>query len=273
MTEPTDTSADSPDSPDSPDIADTATTDSSDLADLEAGRDGPVGESRRRYPTWLIASVGLAIGAGVVIIAMSLSTAHDNTTIRLQKSDASTKSEHAAATKAFLDAWSRYRTAVYSAHLVFERVTPTGQSLRTESTYLQQPPRRAVRQSDSALITAGADSVACNTVGAQMVCAPAPQTDYEGDIAAEIRGWQAAFDGDQPAYRVARSTDGCFELQLNIVMTDPPYGDVARFCFDPTTGALTTRQFVRSTATDTETASAITTDIPVDAFTAPAPTR
>ena len=252
----------------------TDTTDTTDTADT-AGDDGALGQVRRHIPTWLIASVGVAIGAVVVIIAMSLSTSSDEATIPLVHADASTNSEQSAAAQAFLDAWSRYRTTVYSAHLVFERVATNGQSLHTESTYIQQPPRRSIRQSDSVLITAGADSVTCNTVAgqSQLVCAPAPDTDYAGDIAAEIRGWQAAFGGDQPAYRVARSADGCFELQLNIVMADPPYGDVARFCFDPATGALATRQFVRSTATDTETASAITADIPVDAFVAPTTTR
>jgi hypothetical protein len=175
---------------------------------------------------------------------------------------------HQAAQEAFLTAWRRYRTATYSAELVFERVAKDGQSLRSSSTYTQQPPRRVVREGDSVLLTAGADSRTCNRVNGVVACAPAPNIAYDAGVDAEIATWKTALEGAAPYYVVSEPQPSCFQLDLAVEITDPPYGEVARFCFDESTGALTQRQIVRTTATDTEETASITTVIPPDAFTA-----
>jgi hypothetical protein len=123
-----------------------------------------------------------------------------------------------------------------------------------------------VRQADSLLLTAGADSRTCNRVNGAVTCAPAPNVDYLGSVDGEITTWRTALEGAVPYYVVSAPDANCFQLDLAAEIPDPPYGEVARFCFDDTTGALMQRQIVRDTATDTEEAASITTTIPADAF-------
>ena len=230
---------------------------------------------RRRVPLWILGVAGVALGALIGLGAAALLARDDGVDpdrIVLQNAD-DARADHQAARGAFLDAWRRYRTATYTAQIAFERVAKNGQKLESSSTYTQRPPMRVVRQADSMLLTAGADSLSCNTVGGRMVCAPAPATDYDADVSKELEIWKTALDGDRPYYRVSQPATDCFQLDLAVVLTDPPYGDVARFCFDAATGALAFRQIVRPSATDTEEATSISTSIPADAFAVPATTR
>ena len=230
------------------------------------------GIARRRIPLWLLLVIGVAAGSLIGLGASALFSSDDNDAdtarLSLQSSTGDEAAAQQAAKQAFLDAWRRYRNATYTAELVYERVAKDGQTLRSVSTYTQQPPRRVVRQSDSVQLTAGADSRACNVVNGALACAPAPNVDYAAEVDAEIATWRSALDGAIPYYLVSAPQPNCFQLDLAVVITDPPYGQVARFCFDENTGALIQRQIVRPTATDTEEAATISTVIPADAFTA-----
>jgi hypothetical protein len=231
---------------------------------------------RRRFPTWVVIVGGVAIGAIIGLVGASMLSDRGNDDggrVALQRADEATAADRAAGKAAFLDAWRRYRTATFTEELLFERVAANGQTLRSVSTLTQQPPRRILRQSDSVLLSAGADSLTCNSVNGQFTCAPGIATDYTADVEREIGIWQTALDGDQPYYVVSQPDDLCFQLDLVAAITDPPYGDVARFCFDEATGALAKRQIVRTTATDTEEATSISTVIPTDAFATPTTTR
>jgi hypothetical protein len=226
---------------------------------------------RRRIPLGVLILVGIVVGSLLGLAGAAVFSGGDGDDVaHLSLSDATgdEAAAHQAAEEAFLVAWRRYRTATYSAELVFERVAKDGQSLRSSSTYIQQPPRRLVRDADSALLTAGADSRTCNRVNGVVACAPAPNVDYAAGVDAEIATWKTALEGAVPYYVVSEPQPNCFQLDLAAEVADPPYGEVARFCFDNTTGALTQRQIVRPTATDTEETASITTVIPADAFTA-----
>jgi hypothetical protein len=242
------------------DVADVDAPDAPDAPTLPAGR--------RRIPLWVLILIGVVVGSLVGLGASTLFSGGGDEVahLSLQDQTGDDAAAHKAAEQAFLDAWRRYRTATYSAELTFERVTKDGQSLRSDSTYTQQPPRRIVRQSDSVLLNAGADSRTCNTVNAQLVCAPAPNVDYAAAVDTEITTWKSALEGAVPDYVVSAPQANCFELDLAVEIADPPYGEVARFCFDDTTGALTQRQIVRATATDTEETTSITTVLAADAF-------
>jgi hypothetical protein len=231
---------------------------------------------RPRFPTWVMIAGGVALGAIIGLIGASMISSgggDDSTRVALQRADEATAADHAAATTAFLDAWRRYRTATFTEELVFERVASDGQTLRSTSTMTQQPPRRILRQSDSVMLSAGADSLTCNAINSQFTCAPGITTDFAADVEHEIGIWQTALEGDQPYYVVSQPDDLCFQLDLAVSITDPPYGDVARFCFDEATGALAKRQIVRAAATDTEEATSISAVIPPDAFATPTTTR
>lgn len=226
---------------------------------------------RRHIPLWVLILVGLVVGSLVGLGAAAVFSGDDSDDVaHLSLSDATGNdaATHRAAQEAFLTAWRRYRTATYRAELVFERVAKSGQTLRSSSTYIQQPPRRVMREADSVLLTAGAESRTCNRVNGAVACAPAPNVDYDAGVEAEIATWRTALEGAVPYYVVSEPQPSCFQLDLAVVIADPPYGEVARFCFDNATGALTQRQIVRTTTTDTEEAASITTVIPPDAFTA-----
>lgn len=228
----------------------------------------------RRVPTALLVLAGV-LGGGAVgwgLFALTDRGATDGTDRIVLERPGSTADDPARAANDFLEAWTRYRSATYTATLEFERVAATGQSLRSSSTYAQKPPRRIVRQSDSVLLTAGDASVTCNTVGGATTCAPAPALDYQGEITKEIAIWKTAVLAAVPYYRVSEPDDGCFQLDLLVTMPDPPYGTVARFCFDAATGALLKRQIVRDGATDTEEATSVSATVPDDAFVVPTTT-
>ena len=231
---------------------------------------------RHRLPLWALVFVGVVAGAVIGLLATKLTdgrTGAPSDRIVLQSDRETTGADHVATVQAFLDAWQRYRDATYTTPVVFERVAKSGQALESSSTYTQQPPRRVVRQAGGMLLTAGSASLTCTTVSNQMVCAPAPATDYETEVAKELAIWRATLLGEVPYYRIAQPEAGCFQLDLAVAIPDPPYGDTARFCFDPPTGALARRQIVRATATDTEEATGISTVIPDDAFAPPTTTR
>ncbi len=230
----------------------------------------------RRLPMWLLALLGLLVGAGIGLIAAGFVTAGDDDPsgrFDLLPAPEASRADQEASRQAFLAAWRRYREATYTADLVFVRTTAGGGELRSHSTYTQAPPRRVVRSADALQLDAGADSLTCSTVNGTFTCAPAPSKEYTALVDDELAIWHSALDGDEPYYRISQPVDGCFELRLDRVLADPPYGDVARFCFDAATGALAKRQIVRTTATDTEEAIAISVAIPADAFTPPTTTR
>lgn len=234
----------------------------------------PRRRTSRRIPTPLLALAGVVLGAligwGLVALVDRNDTA-DAGRFALSR-DSGVTDDPADAATAFLEAWSRYRHATYTATMEFERRAGTNQTLRATSTYTQQPPRRIVRQSDSLLLTAGAASVTCNTISGTTTCAPGPATDYDAEVDKELDIWRTAVLAQIPYYRVSTPDTGCFQLDLVVAIPDPPYGTVARFCFDAATGALLRRQIVRDGATDTEEATSVSATIPADAFVVPTTT-
>ena len=120
------------------------------------------------------------------------------------------------------------------------------------------PVSRHVRQSGSTTITGADESVTCEQRQDGTACTPHPGVDYNRDVATEIASWRTAITGDNPAYAVARSSGGCFELQLVQPLVEPPYGELSQVCFDEATGAMRSRQVVRANATEIEQATSIT---------------
>lgn len=219
----------------------------------------------RRPPTWLLAAVGVVVGGllgwGLSALLNAGDGDNDGDSMPLAPIESLYPDDQAANAEAFLEAWSRHRMATYRAELTFSRELSNGQRIDAERIVLQQPPRRAIRQSGSVTEVGSEDSSVCEPIGDSTVCTRHAGTDYELEVAHEVAAWRTAITGELPAYAITVSSPGCFELQLAQPMADPPYGELSHVCFDDETGALESRQVFRANATEIEQATSLTATV------------
>ncbi len=193
---------------------------------------------------------------GVIVIAAIPLLLRDSTPA------ANSASRRAAATS-FLAAWAASRAGTWKVDATFQRTPATGSGkLSSPLEMVQRPPERLVRQFGS--VTGVID-------GKEVGCAPAPDgtvkcragavVDYDDEVATEMSRLQSYVAGPLPIYAVFREGSDCYRLDRQIDYLAPPYGDHARFCFDPKTGAIVTAEVVRPEATDVTTAVVVTGDV------------
>ena len=146
--------------------------------------------------------------------------------------------ESRAAAAAFLDAWRRSRRATWVVEARFERVVGGRRTIILDMHMAQRPPDRVVVGPGAIDARRGGRRLACAArEDGDLTCrdgGPAPP--YESEVDAELdllEGYVAAGG----LYAVADEPGGCFRLRLRRVILSPPYGQLARFCFDPATGA------------------------------------
>jgi hypothetical protein len=172
--------------------------------------------------------------------------------------------EHRANATAFLEAWHQFRTGTFVVGLRFERTKPGEEvPLVSDGILVQQPPRRIVRAfgNESAVFADGAQTCELGANNSS-VCGAAQQTaPYDVQVAEELSILSQYFSGDAPLYRVEASSKGCFQLYLYRPMPLPPYGDVAQFCFDGTTRAMTLFEMKTAGGNERTTAVSITTTV------------
>ena len=168
-----------------------------------------------------------------------------------------------AAADAFLAAWAASRAGTWKVDSTFERTPANGKGkLSSPLESVQRPPDRLIKQFGS--VTGVID-------GKEVGCAPAPDgtvkcragaaVDYDKEVATEMQRLQTYVAGPVPIYAVSREGATCFRLDRQIQYLAPPYGDHARFCFDPKTGAIVKTEVVRPEATDVTTAVIVTGDV------------
>ena len=104
-----------------------------------------------------------------------------------------------------------------------------------------------------------------------MQCRNGAAVSYDEEVATELKRLQAYVAGPVPIYAVTRDDASCFRLDRQIEYLAPPYGDHARFCFDPKTGAIVKTEVVRPEATDVTTAVNVTGDVTDADLALPAP--
>jgi hypothetical protein len=161
-----------------------------------------------------------------------------------------------AAKAAFLEAWRRSRLSTFFVALRFERRTSGGQGLASEVRIAQRPPDR---------LSVGLGSIDARRGGRRLACAtgadgslrcrdggPAPP--YAQEVDDEVALLRGYLSGPNPLYGVRARRRGCYELELLVPIPAPPYGRRARFCFDPSTGALVESEVERAEATDRQQA-------------------
>lgn len=147
----------------------------------------------------------------------------------------------------FIEAWRESRSATFVASGTFERFAPsTGARLVSEAYLAQDPPRRVQRELGGVQGRDGDRVLLCpllpdGETGACRFGEPSG-TSYAESVDAEVAALAAHVRGDRPLYAVSEGGPGCFDLRR--LRFDPVavYGQAARFCFDPETGAPTLRQ-------------------------------
>ena len=141
-----------------------------------------------------------------------------------------------AAASRFLAAWERSLRGTWVVDARFERVTAAGRRLDTRGPHGPAPARPARRRARARSTPAWA--------GARLACAP--DEDGRGALPGggpapvpTPRRWPRSCARSPPTSRGAgalyavREEGDCFRLRLRLRVLSPPYGERARFCFDP----------------------------------------
>lgn len=145
----------------------------------------------------------------------------------------------------FIAAWERSRTGTFVTSGTYERSSEvTGASISSEDVVAQRPPRRLHRQlggvegrDDDRLLVCAAPPEGADERQPCRLGPPGPIT-YADSVAREVAGLRSLTGGDDPLYGVRERSPACFELTLRRPDPRAPFGVAASFCFDPTTGAV-----------------------------------
>jgi hypothetical protein len=197
-------------------------------------------------PAIVTPATGLAAGvvAGVVGVAVLAG-------LGWPSGDEDPAGGESAAATAFVDAWRRSRLATWVVDGRFERRVGDRVVLAVDVHRAQRPPDRLSVGFGAVDARAGGRRLACAEDDAGVVTCrdggPAPPYAEEVDDEIELLRRYVAPDG---LYTVAAEPGGCFRLRLRRAMLTPPYGQRARFCFDPETGAPVRAELERLEATD-----------------------
>jgi hypothetical protein len=174
---------------------------------------------------------------------------------------------------AFLSAWAASRAGTWKVDATFERTLASGKGKLSNSLEMvQRPPERLVRQAGSVTGVVDGKEIGCAPGPSDKVqCRTGASVSYDEEVATELKRLQVYVAGPVPIYAVTREGASCFRLDRQIEYLAPPYGDHARFCFDPKTGAIVRTEVVRPEATDVTTAVNVTGDVTDADLALPAP--
>ena len=193
---------------------------------------------------------------GVIVVAAIPLVLSDST-------PAPNSASRRAAAASFLDAWAKSRASTWKVDATFERTPASGTGkLSSPLEMVQRPPERLTRQFGSVTGVIGGKEVGCAPAPDGTVkCRSGGAVDYDKEVATEMKRLATYVAGPVPIYAVSRDGQGCYRLDRQIEYLSPPYGDHARFCFDPKTGAIVKVEVVRPEATDVTTAVLVTGDV------------
>ncbi len=152
----------------------------------------------------------------------------------------------AAAPERFSTAWERSRRSTFVAIGTYERRSGvTGAVLSSEDVVVQRPPQRLHRQMggvegrvDDRLIVCPAPPTGHEDQAQPCRLGPPSGPSYAASVAREVAGVRSLTGGPRPLYRVSERRPGCFDLVLLRIEPRAPFGVRASFCFDATTGAV-----------------------------------
>jgi hypothetical protein len=161
--------------------------------------------------------------------------------------------------RAFLATWERSREGTWFVEARFERFKDGRRVLSTTLRIGQRPPDR---------LREGLGTIQAVRGGRRLACAPdaaaavrcrdgGPAAPYRDEVRAELAVLRTYVVGPGRLYAVVAEPGTCFELRLRGGYLTPPYGQRARFCFDPATGAPIRSEINRLEATDRTVATAV----------------
>jgi hypothetical protein len=164
-----------------------------------------------------------------------------------------------------LASWERSRTETYRLEAQFRRSVDGRPGIVTSQEIVQRPPDRIVSQGGSIEARLDGRLVSCATgPDDELQCrdrGPAPPYDDEvADAVDALEGYVR--DERRPPYFVDR-VGGCFRLRLAVELpaASRAYGEAARLCFDPETGALLRTVVTRVTSEDVTEAVDVTAEV------------
>ncbi len=206
--------------------------------------------------------VGLLVGAA---LGWATSRGDDGDEGGAATSTSTTAPETAEAAAALVAAWERSRTATFLTGSLLERTNSTGTVVEIPLVVAQRPPDRVISTGSSVSGVVGGEVWVCDEQldGILHCGASGAAVDPASDLATELDVLRSYFAGDLPLYRVSQ-TGECFDLRLARAVQAPPYGQRARFCFDPVSGAPSLQRVERAEGTDVVTLVSARTDVTDD---------
>lgn len=199
-----------------------------------------------RRPSWRLAAVVLA---GLLALTVLASVLGDDDTIDPEPQDVP---------RLFLDAWARSREVTFRSVADFTRTSnSTGAVLAYQQITAQRPPDRLFIHNTGANGLVDGRRLLCTfrDEGSSLDCqeAEAHRT-LAQETERQLDALAGYVEGEDPLYTATAETGteagDCFELALNRPIVAPPLGTLARYCFDPATGAPTDTSFERVEADD-----------------------
>lgn len=161
------------------------------------------------------------------------------------------------ATQSFLQAWERSLEGTWRVASVFERRSLQGRgSLQVPVLAVQRPPDRLLTGFGSTESRLDGRVLSCTTdpLGRVQCRDGGPAGPYDEEVRREVALLRRYVTGPTALYAVTAVGESCFRLTRTVALPAPPYGDEARFCFDPSTGAPVEVEIRRPEAVDTTVA-------------------
>ncbi len=144
--------------------------------------------------------------------------------------------------------WARFRSVEALVESNLTRITADGTELTVTEVLAQRRGDRLVRSLSGVTGYLGGVEVLCSSrtsvdEGGELECRDldtAPSIDDA--LETELGNIGAVLAGDPPTYRVFVTDEGCWELLLTTETFDAPFGESAIYCFDATTGTLSSSE-------------------------------
>jgi hypothetical protein len=148
--------------------------------------------------------------------------------------------EGPVAARQFVNAWRASRQATWAIDATFERRTARGGRVMATTHRAQAPPDRMASALGSVDAVLHGRHLDCSTDGRgrQHCIQGAVAKPYDQEVADELTTLRSYVLGAPPLYVVRQQDHGCFRLRLVVSpYPSPPYGQEARFCWDPVSHA------------------------------------
>jgi hypothetical protein len=170
----------------------------------------------------------------------------------------------------FLDDFESSLTATFVVRSTFERRRGEDLLAGADLSVVQRPPDRLTQREGSVSGQLDGRAVSCNRSGEDAECLVGSEpVDVQAEVDEQLATLRGYVTGPDLLYGVSATeptevtrsggeSDRCYSLELLRQLAVAPYGSLARFCFDPETGAPTLLRIERPEAIDTTAAVEVT---------------